>query len=72
MSRMLITFVITYVLTRLFYWISGFDPIRVFPKLPGYGLDLGIWLLVGYFIFWALSVLEIGKTRDRKTGRLQD
>jgi len=72
MSRMLITFVITYVLTRLFYWISGFDPIRVFPKLPGYGLDLMIWLLVSCFIFWALSVLGIGKARDRKTGRLQD
>jgi len=72
MSRMLITAVVTYVLTRLFYWISGFDPLRVFPKLPGYLVDLGIWLLVSGFIFWALSASGIGRTRDRKTGRLPD
>jgi len=72
MSRTLITAFITYVLTRLFYGISGFDPHRVFPGLPGYMLDLGIWLLVSYFVFCVLRALGIGKTRDSKTGRLQD
>jgi hypothetical protein len=69
---MMITFVITYFLTRLFYWISGFDPVRAVPKLPGYLLDLGIWLLVSYFAYRALSVLGIGKARGRKNGRPQD
>jgi len=63
MSRMLITFVIAYVLTRLFYGISGFDPLRIIPKWPGYLLDLGIWLVVSCVIFWALTVLGIGKAR---------
>jgi hypothetical protein len=68
---MLITFVITYVLTRLFYAISGFDPLRIIPKWPSYLLDLGIWLLASYIIFRALSALGIGKARDRKTGSVQ-
>ena len=69
MSRMMITFIITYLLTRLFYGISGFDPVRVIPKLPGYLIDLGIWILSCYLVFWALSTLGIGKARDRKSGR---
>jgi hypothetical protein len=72
MSRSLITFFFTYVLIHLFYGISGFDPLRAFPKLPGYLLDLGIWLPVYLFIFWALGVLGIGKARNRKTAGAQD
>jgi hypothetical protein len=72
MSRTLIVFVITYTITRLFYGISGFEPIRAIPGLPGYLLDLGIWLLVCLFVFRALSVLGIGKARDRKNGGVQD
>lgn len=72
MSRMLITVVITYVLTRLFYWLSGFEPVRAFPGLIGYLLDLAIWILAAFSIFWSLSVLRIGKVKNRKTGMLQD
>ena len=72
MSRTLMTFVITYIMTRLFYGISGFEPIRAIPGLPGYLLDFGIWLLVYIFIFRALSVLGIGRARDRKNGSMQD
>jgi hypothetical protein len=72
MSRSMIAFFITYVITRLFYWLSGFDPHRILPKMPGYLLDLGIWLLVGYTVVWVLGVLGIGMTRDSKTGKLQN
>ena len=72
MSRMLITVVITYVLTRLLYWISGLDPFRIISKWPGYALDLGIWLLVCWVVYRAFTVLGIGKVRNRMTGRLQD
>lgn len=68
MSRTLITFAIAYVITRLFYGLSGFDPLRIVPKWFGYLLDLGIWLLVYLVVNWALTVLGIGKVRDRKTG----
>jgi len=71
MSRMLITVIIIYVLTRLFYGISGFDPHRIIPKWTGYLVDLGIWLLVGWGVYWALTVLGIGKVRDQMAGRPQ-
>jgi hypothetical protein len=61
MSRMLITFFFTYVITRLFFWLSGFDPHRDLSTVPGYLIDLGIWLLIGSIIHWFLSVLGIGR-----------
>jgi hypothetical protein len=61
MSRNLITFFFTYVITRLFYGLSGFAPYRDLPTWHGYAVDLGIWLLVGYIIHGFLSVLGIGK-----------
>ena len=60
MSR---TFLIifTWVITRLFYWMSGFNPMRDLPAVLGYSLDLGIWLLASYIIDWSLRALGIGR-----------
>lgn len=65
MSRTLITFFLTYVITRLSFWLSGFDPHRAIPNWPGYLLDLGIWLLVGVSVSWAIGVLGIGRKERR-------
>jgi hypothetical protein len=63
MSRNLIAFFWTYVITRLFYGLSGFVPTQALPKWPGYAVDLAIWLLVGLTISWFLKVLGIGKVK---------
>lgn len=61
MSRNLIVFFIAWVITRLFYWMSGFSPIRDLPAVLGYSIDLGIWLLVSMISYWFLRVLGIGR-----------
>lgn len=61
MSRMLIACFIAWVITHLFYWMSGLNPIRDLTALLGYSIDLGIWLLVCYISYWSLGVLGIGK-----------
>jgi hypothetical protein len=66
MSRNLIAFFFTYVITRLFYGLSGFVPTTALPKWPGYAVDLGIWLLVSTIVFWFLKVLGIGRTKGGK------
>jgi len=61
MSRTIITCFFSYVITRLFFWISGFNPIRDLPIVPGYLVDIGIWLLICCIIYWFLSILGIGR-----------
>jgi hypothetical protein len=61
MSRTLITFAFAWLITRLFYLLSRFEPIRDIKGLPGYAVDLAIWLAVSMVIFWCLGVLGIGK-----------
>ena len=70
MSRTLITVFLTYVITRLFFWISGFNPIRDLSTVPGYLIDFGIWALVCYIIYRFLSVLGIG-TSSRKNSPIK-
>ena len=65
MSRNLIAFFFTYVITRLFYGLSGFVPTTALPKWPGYAVDLSIWLLVGLTISWFLKVLGIGTVKQQ-------
>lgn len=67
MSRTLIPFFFAYVITRLFFGISGFNPIRDLPTIPGYLIDFGVWALVFCIIYWFLGVLGIG-TSPRKIG----
>jgi hypothetical protein len=61
MSRNFIVFFIAWVITRLFYWLIGFNPIRDLPAVLGYPIDLGIWLLVSFISYWFLGVLGIGR-----------
>jgi len=70
MSRTLITFFFAYVITRLFFGISGFNPISDLPTVPGYLIDLGIWALVFCIVYWFLGVLGIG-TSSRKNGPIK-
>jgi hypothetical protein len=71
MSRTLITFFFTYVITRLFFGISGFNPIRDLPPVSGYLIDFGIWALVFCIVYWFLGVLRIG-TSSRKNGPIKE
>jgi hypothetical protein len=61
MSRTLITFAFAWLMTRLFYLLSRFEPIRDIKGLPGYAVDLAIWLAVSFLILWFLGVLRIGR-----------
>lgn len=70
MSRMLITVFLTYVFTRLAFWIFGFNPVRDLPSLAGYLVDFGIWMLACYLIYRFLSVLRIGRP-SRKRGQIK-
>lgn len=70
MSRTLITFFFTYVITRLFFWISRLNPIQDLPAVPGYLIDFGIWALVFCTIYWFLGVLRVG-TSSRKNGPIK-
>ena len=66
MNRTLITFPFAWLITRLFYFLSGFEPIRDIKGLPGYAADLAIWIAVSYGIFWCLGVLGIGKKPQKR------
>ena len=61
MPRSLITFAFAWLITHLFYRLSGFEPIRDIKGLIGYAVDLAIWLAVYFLILWFLGVLRIGK-----------
>jgi len=63
-NRGLITAIISYVVIRLFYGISGFDPVRSFPGIAGYALDFAVWVLVYGVVYTALGMLGIYR-RDR-------
>ena len=61
MSRFMITFFCAWVITRLFYWLSRFNPTHDLAGVLGYAINLGIWLLVCFLSYWSLGVLGIGK-----------
>ncbi len=61
MSRMFMTWLFTLIITRLLYWISGFNPFRDLKPLLGYPIDLGIWIVVGLFVYRALGIMGMGK-----------
>jgi hypothetical protein len=61
MSRAAMTFFIAWLITRLFHWASGFEPIRDLKGILGYSVDLAIWLAVCIIIYWLLGALRIGK-----------
>jgi hypothetical protein len=63
MSRGIIAAVGTFIITRLFYWLSGFDPYRDIGSPLKYLADLAIWLAVYFPVFWALGVLKIGREK---------
>ena len=63
MSRTFLTVIFTWILTRFFYWASGFNPIRDLKSAPGYAADFGIWLAVCLVIYRFLGVLQVGKAR---------
>jgi len=70
MFRSFISVILTYVITHLFFWISGFNPIRDLPRFPGPLIDFGIWMLVFLIIWWFLGVLGIGAS-SRKNGPIK-
>ena len=70
MFRSFITVILTYVITHLFFWISGFNPNRDLPSFPGTLIDLGIWLLVFLIIYWFLGVLGV-RAPTLKNGRIK-
>lgn len=61
MPRMLIACFIAWIITRLFYLISGFNPIQDLTGVLGYSIDLGIWMLVCSMTYWSLGALGVGK-----------
>jgi hypothetical protein len=58
---MLIASFIAWVVIRLFYLISGFNPVQNPAGVLGYLIDLGIWIPVCLLSFWSLGVLGMGK-----------
>jgi hypothetical protein len=58
---MLIASFIAWIITRLFYLMSGFNPIQDFTGVLGYVIDLGIWMLVCSTTYWSLGVLRMGR-----------
>jgi hypothetical protein len=69
MPRNLITFVISYAVTRLLYWFFHFKPVEALPVPTGLLLDFAIWVSSFSLVYWLLSLLGIGRTGDRKSGR---
>ena len=65
MPRVLVASFIAWVVIRLFYLVSGFNPIQHLGGLLGYLIDLGIWMPVCLLSYWFLGVLGIGK-KDRE------
>jgi hypothetical protein len=61
LNRTLLACFFAWIITRLFYWMSGLNPIRDFAAVPGYSIDLGIWLALCGISYWLLSILGIGR-----------
>lgn len=54
-KRALATAIISYIVIRTFYGISGLDPVRSFPGIAGYALDFAVWVIVYVAVFAALG-----------------
>jgi hypothetical protein len=62
-SQIFLSFFITWIITRLFYWLSGFDPIHNLNNAFGYLIDLGIWSVVWFSVVGIFEIFKIGKKK---------
>ncbi|HPK27207.1 MAG TPA: hypothetical protein PKZ40_05665 [Anaerolineaceae bacterium] len=46
---------IAYVITRLGYFISGFNPTLDLKAIPGYAIDISIWIIVFFGVRWIVD-----------------
>lgn len=55
-----VSIIITFIVTRVGYWFFNFDPRNDFSTVPGYAIDIAIWLVLFYLMVWIIG--KIGKT----------
>ncbi len=60
-SRIFVSFFMTWIITRFFYWVSGFDPIHDLKGFFGYLVDLGVWGAVWFSVVGVLDLSRTGK-----------
>jgi hypothetical protein len=72
MPRNLITFVISYAVTRLLYWFFHFKPVEALPVPTGLLLDFTIWVASFSLVYGILSRLGIGRVGGRNSRRQAD
>ena len=46
---------IAYVITRVGYFVSGFNPTRDLKTVPGYAIDIAIWIVVFFAARWIVD-----------------
>lgn len=54
-TKLIISIVVTYLMTRGVFYLTGFNPTRDLKALPGYTLDILIWVIAMVATRWILD-----------------
>ena len=54
-TKLVLSVVITYLITRGAFYLTNFNPTRDLKTIPGYALDIAIWVIVIVAIRWVLD-----------------
>lgn len=54
-SKLILSFVFTFLITRGAFYFSHFNPTRDLNAIPGYSLDIAIWVIVMFTVRWVLN-----------------
>lgn len=56
-TKVIMVFILTGIITRILYWTLRFSPIHDLSFGLGLLLDLGVWISIFWFVFWAFGKL---------------
>ncbi|RPI05223.1 MAG: hypothetical protein EHM64_07285 [Ignavibacteriae bacterium] len=63
-TKNILSIVFTFVISRTVYWLTGFQPTRDYPFVVGTAIDIIIWLVLYFIIFWFVSKTLSAKFRN--------